>query len=496
MIVGIHDVATKWSRTLITCGVTDLGLVFDREYTSLPDPTDWRSTWSILVSREQFPMLASRLLKNADSAAVGTGGLDQQLLDAVVARYREAGGEADAQPFSVIHYMLVDLGVRWRRTSYTSESTTPRAKDPPPIIETSDDVPKAGDVIWIEPDWVPYPDHDGGQSSIKSVTLGGPLDSLIFVVPVDDSAAEIRYDYLMSVQNRLKQTHNHPFKSKFRDSGRASEEAVSREAEAPAAKAAEEQRRSMPGAEFRDAEGLPLMVTIPPGSFTMGSPTTETGRYNREGPQQEVRIAHTLAVGKYPVTVGEWRKFVGETHRYSATRPYFRCWYSPGFRQDESHPVTCVSWHDASDYANWVSNQTGKSYRLLTEAEWEYACRAGTTTLYAFGDDITPQQANFDGTKRGTTSVGAYSPNPFGLSDMHGNVWEWCDDCYRDTLEGQARNGEAFKEPPCSFRVIRGGYWGNGYPQDLRSASRLKCLHTNRNFDIGFRVARSLSSTP
>jgi hypothetical protein len=218
MIVGIHDIATKWSRTLITCGVTDLGLVFDREYTSLPDPTEWRSTWSILVSREQFPMLASRLLENADSAAVGTGGLDQQLLDAVVARYREAGGEADAQPFSVIHYMLVDLGVHWRRTSYTSESTTPRAKDPPPIIETSDDVPKVGDVIWIEPDWVPYPDHDGGQSSIKSVTLGGPLDSLIFVVPVDDSAAEIRYDYLMSVQNRLKQTHNHPFKSKFRDS--------------------------------------------------------------------------------------------------------------------------------------------------------------------------------------------------------------------------------------------------------------------------------------
>ena len=103
MIVGIHDIATKWSRTLITCGVTDLGLVFDREYTSLPDPTDWRSTWSILVSHDQFPMLASRLLENADSAAVCTGGLYQQLLYAVVGRYREAGGDSYAQPFRVIH---------------------------------------------------------------------------------------------------------------------------------------------------------------------------------------------------------------------------------------------------------------------------------------------------------------------------------------------------------------------------------------------------------
>jgi formylglycine-generating enzyme required for sulfatase activity len=154
-----------------------------------------------------------------------------------------------------------------------------------------------------------------------------------------------------------------------------------------------------------------------------------------------------------------------------------------------------VSWDDASDYANWVSNQTGKSYRLLTEAEWEYACRAGTTTRYAFGDDITPQQANFHGTKGGTTSVGAYSPNPFGLSDMHGNVWEWCADCYRDTLEGQARNGEAFKEPRCSHRVYRGGSWVND-PQVLRSAHRNWGEPTLRNFDLGFRVARTLSSTP
>jgi formylglycine-generating enzyme required for sulfatase activity len=252
----------------------------------------------------------------------------------------------------------------------------------------------------------------------------------------------------------------------------------------------------MPGAEFRDAQGLPLMVTIPPGSFAMGSPTTETGRYNREGPQQEVRIAYTLAVGKYPVTVGEWRKFVRATQRYSATSASVRSWYSPGFRQDESHPVTCVSWHDASDYANWVSNQTGKSYRLLTEAEWEYACRAGTTTRYAFGDDITPQQANFHGTKGGTTSVGAYSPNPFGLSDMHGNVWEWCADCYRDTLEGQARNGEAFKEPRCSHRVIPRRFLGQRPAGPPLGAPQLKGEPTLRNFDLGFRVARTLSSTP
>jgi formylglycine-generating enzyme required for sulfatase activity len=268
-------------------------------------------------------------------------------------------------------------------------------------------------------------------------------------------------------------------------------------------KALEDARRRTPGAEFRDSETLPLMVTIPPGTFRMGSPPTEKNRRGNEGPQREVTIAYPLAVGIYPVTVGEWKTFVAATQHGTGKSAYVRTaeewndtpgrgWASPGFAQDDRHPVTCVNWNDAQAYAAWASKLSGQTYRLLSEAEWEYACRAGTTTRYAFGAEVTSAQANFNEEKGGTTPVGSYAANAFGLNDMHGNVWEWIEDCYADTYgAGQPSDGSAFAMSSTSFRVLRGGSWGNE-PDALRSAARYRDYPTNRYDVTGFRLARTL----
>jgi len=283
---------------------------------------------------------------------------------------------------------------------------------------------------------------------------------------------------------------------------RATEEAARREAEEKAAAAAEEQRRRTPGAEFRDGEGLPLMVTIPAGTFRMGSPDNERDRSGDEGPIREVRIPKPLAVGKYPVTVGEFRRFVEATGHDTGASAYVgdgkewkdtpgRGWRSPGFAQDDNHPVTCVNWHDAVAYAAWIAKVTGKDYRLLSEAEWEYACRAGTTTRYAFGDEIGADRANFNGNKKGTTPVGAYPANAFKLHDMHGNVWEWCQDCWNANYNGASSDGSAWTAGDCSQRVLRGGSW-SGIPRSLRSAARSRSGPSNRYYYGGFRLARTV----
>ncbi len=288
-----------------------------------------------------------------------------------------------------------------------------------------------------------------------------------------------------------------------RDAARHAAEQASRgEAEAKAARDAEEVRRRAPGAEFRDGEGLPLMVTLPPGKFVMGSPDTEKDRLDREGPQREVRIGYALAVGKFPVTVGEWKKFISATHHDTGASAYIwdgkewkdtpgRGWASPGFAQDDSHPVTCVNWDDAKVYSAWIAKQTGHRYRLLSEAEWEYACRAGTKTRYSFGDQITSAQANFNNEKGGTVQVGAYAANRFGLHDMHGNVWEWVEDYYTDTYNGLPTDGSVCATKS-AVRVFRGGSWGNN-PSGLRSANRDRYGPSNRVSFLGFRLARSAS---
>jgi len=151
-----------------------------------------------------------------------------------------------------------------------------------------------------------------------------------------------------------------------------------------------------------------------------------------------------------------------------------------------------VNWHDAQAYAAWLREQSGgKAYRLLSEAEWEYCCRAGTTSAYSTGDEITPAQANFGLNSKGTTPVSRFPPNAWGLRDMHGNVWEWCEDNWHPNYEDAPEDGSAWKGGNASSRVLRGGSW-SGIPRVLRSADRDGYPPDFRDDDVGFRVARTL----
>ena len=181
------------------------------------------------------------------------------------------------------------------------------------------------------------------------------------------------------------------------------------------------QERLKPGKTFRDCPECPEMVVIRAGSFMMGSPTSEPGRWEGEGPQHRVRIPQTFALGKYEVTFAEWdacMKTGGCKHRLG----------DEGWGRG-NQPVIDVDWDDAKAYVRWLSQKTGQAYRLPSEAEWEYATRAGTTTAFYFGNDINPRQANYGGNEGKTVAVGRYPANAFGLHDVHGNVWEWVEDC-------------------------------------------------------------------
>ncbi len=247
------------------------------------------------------------------------------------------------------------------------------------------------------------------------------------------------------------------------------------------------EERDAAGVEwFRDCEEwerwCPDMVVIPSGSFLMGSPEGEEGRYGDEGPQHRVTIRTPFAAGVYEVTFDEWDACAaaGGCDGY---RPKDYGW-GRGRR-----PVIDVSWEDAQTYVRWLSRKTGEEYRLLSEAEWEYAARAGTTTRYSFGDEITPSDANYG---EETQPVGSYSVNGFGLYDMHGNVYEWVQDCYNDSYGGAPNNGEAWERGECSRRVLRGGSW-LGRPGYLRSANRLRDRSGYHDYLYGFRVARTLA---
>ena len=245
---------------------------------------------------------------------------------------------------------------------------------------------------------------------------------------------------------------------------------------------------------FRDIEApwCPQMVVIPAGSFTMGSPPDELRRYDDEGPQVVVRIAEPFALGRYAVTFEEYDAFVAATGR---ERPLDAGW-GRGRR-----PVVNVSWHDAQAYVGWLNRQTGEGYWLPSEAEWEYACRAGTTTAFSCGPTSSGGQATYDGSfsygagRRGlfrqeTAFVGAFAANAFGLHDMHGNVWEWCADIWHGSYVGAPVNGIAWlDEGDPTRRVCRGGSW-NSSPWFLRSAVRNRLDPDYRDDNIGFRVAR------
>jgi formylglycine-generating enzyme required for sulfatase activity len=244
------------------------------------------------------------------------------------------------------------------------------------------------------------------------------------------------------------------------------------------------------GTVFRDAPGLPEMVVIPAGSFLMGSPPF----LPLEWPQHEVRFARAFAVGRYEVSFEEWDACVAAGG----------CGYTPsdqGWGRGR-RPVIYVSWEHAQAYVLWISSKTGKPYRLPSEAEWEYAARAGTTTNYPWGDEPGRNRANTDsrpwasvravfGFGTGTANVGSFEPNAFGLYDMIGNVWEWTQDCWHDSYECAPADGRPSETGDCGWRVVRGGSWNSG-SVGARSASRSRYGPGHRVNDLGFRLARTL----
>ena len=260
------------------------------------------------------------------------------------------------------------------------------------------------------------------------------------------------------------------------------------------------------GEVFRDCPHCPEMVVVPSGSFMMGSPPSEEGRWDDEGPRHGVMIGSSFAVGVYEVTRGEFGRFVSSTGRSMGDSCRIwedgewksrsgQGWRSPGFSQTGSHPVVCVSWDDARAYVRWLSRETGASYRLLSESEWEYVARAGTQTRYWWGDDIGRNRANCDGCgsrwdNESTAPVGSFAANAFGLHDVHGNVWEWVQDCWNDSYAGAPGDGSAWERGECSRRVLRGGSW-YVIPRNLRAAFRVRVGSGYRNDNYGFRVART-----
>ncbi len=255
--------------------------------------------------------------------------------------------------------------------------------------------------------------------------------------------------------------------------------------------AAEERRKAQdqsPGRVFRDCNDVcPEMVVVPAGTFTMGS-----NDYDNEKPTRTVTIRQAFAVGKFEVTFAEWEACVAGGGCQGNRTPSDQGW-GKGRR-----PVINVSWNDAKEYVAWLSRKTGQTYRLLTEAEWEYAARAGTTTRYSFGDTIIKQQAQYSegsfGSAKTTVEVGRFAANRFGLHDMHGNVWEWVEDCWHGNYSGAPSDASA-RTTACTdvnARVLRGGSWFFT-PDDLRSADRSRNHPGNRFYSIGFRVGRVVS---
>ncbi len=250
-------------------------------------------------------------------------------------------------------------------------------------------------------------------------------------------------------------------------------------------------------ATFRDCDVCPEMVVIPKGEFAMGSPASEEAHKDHESPHHRVTIGRAFALGKYEVTFDEWDACVsdGWCNDY---RPKDRDW-GRGRR-----PVINVNWKDAKAYVAWLSRKTGKGYRLPSEAEWEYAARAGTTTPFHFGSTISPYQANYRGDftygsgskgvfRKKTVQVGIFPSNAFGLHDVHGNVSEWAEDCWHGSYAGAPSDGGAWTTGgDCGERVHRGGS-GYSSPGVLRSASRFRDGTGYRISSIGFRVARTLT---
>jgi formylglycine-generating enzyme len=282
---------------------------------------------------------------------------------------------------------------------------------------------------------------------------------------------------------------------------------------------------------FRDCPTCPEMVEIPAGSFAMGASAAEEEREKVSAdyrgasvPQVRVTIGYAFALGRFEVTRGQFAAFVQATGHNAGNACSVlgrdgntplttgRNWRNPGFAQTDEHPVVCVTWDDANAYTQWLSRTTGKTYRLPSEAEWEYAARAGTTTARYWGDgrDGACRQANVcdqsvanhygfkmdevyffsctDG-HANTAPVGRFPANAFGLHDMLGNVWEWTADCWVNSHQGASTDGSPRRTGDCAKRVVRGGSWYTN-PSLLRTGNRSADPVGNRDDNSGFRVLR------
>lgn len=280
--------------------------------------------------------------------------------------------------------------------------------------------------------------------------------------------------------------------------------------------------------EFRDCSACPVMVSIAPGAFVIGAKDGEEegerlppARRGWSTPRREVKIAYAFALGKYDVTRAEFAAFVAETGYdvlgrcdmlgIQLRRVLGLDWRRPGFTQTDSDPVTCVSWDDSKAYTAWLAKKTGRPYRLASDAEWEYAARAGTATLRYWGDSVaetcvsanvadasavhagsmaheSPYDFECNDGYAYTSPSGAFKPNAFGLYDMMGNMWQWVEDCWNENYKGAPSDGSAMMAGDCSKHSERGGSWAS-HPRSIRSAYRIPDDHDNRSNDSGFRVA-------
>jgi formylglycine-generating enzyme required for sulfatase activity len=282
---------------------------------------------------------------------------------------------------------------------------------------------------------------------------------------------------------------------------------------APAAPAQDVER------EFKECPECPVMLGIPGGAFTMGSPTGEQGRFDTEGPQHDVTLK-AFALGKYNVTTEEFLLFLKETgYQPEPCNPVLKLgWRSPGrglayppfVGQPARWPAACLDWRDAKAYVDWLNRKVREQrpelgarqgpYRLPTEAEWEFAARAGTATARWWGDEIGSGRANCNGCGspwdyKVLAEVDSFEANPFGLYGMLGNVWQWTEDCWHESYDGAPVDGSAWTEEFCDRHVVRGGSWNN-LPIFVRSAARSGSVANGGEYDYagvaGFRVARDL----
>ena len=240
---------------------------------------------------------------------------------------------------------------------------------------------------------------------------------------------------------------------------------------------------------FSDCDLCPDMVVVPAGKFIQGSPSSEPDRYDNEGPQRWISV-RSFAIGATEVTFAQWDTCVSSGG--CAHRPDDEGWGRG------SQPVIKVSWNDAQEYVDWLNGRVeGSPYRLPSESEWEYAARAGTGTAFPWGNGIGSGNANCRDVHCGdgiefTAPVGSFAPNGFGLFDMHGNVWEWVEDCWNKDYSGAPEDGSVWRSGDCELAVLRGGSW-DSWPVGMRSAFRVRVWRGVRDIYIGFRVARTLS---